>query len=635
MYNVSEEYLTKIKADSRRVYGKIQIDYTDPFLDQSINMTANENANVSYPQQTADSVLEPLGKILSLDGSCNLDGSYILAPYEDLQMGWWGSQLAGVGGVLTSPYPTLTAVFLARPIASLKVVGDSARVEYPVDFTIKLYDSADTLLHTETVTDNSLVIWNKTLATITQVTKMALEITKWSHVGRQCKIIEFFTSIQEIYEGDDILMINLLEEKEVTQGSLPVGNISSNEIDIRLFNKNRKFDAGNSQSPLYQTLKQNRKIKAWLGILNIYNWENILGNTWNDITGTWLDVQFVDSENKEFVPLGTFWSGDWNVPEQDVYAQTTGRDRLELLRKSTYSTSQVFQNTNLFILAENVLEDAGLLAEDYYIDVELQDYIIPYSYFNPQSHREALRVIAEACIGQVYCDREGVIRIEGPSAISNIVETIITDDDYFNKDNPAKWSQVANYITLETQPLKLDVLQEVYKSNEPVNIGVETKTITAFYNNTPAINAVASITGTGTISSETYYAWGANIKVTSSSVGTFELTINAQPLKVLNKNKIIRQDEESIIDMGTLKYTFPDNPLVQTVIIAETIADKLLSSFKNPRRDIVVDWRGNPALLLGNKIKVADDREENEYNITSQNLEYDGTLSGRFLGRRA
>lgn len=283
MYAVSSEYQENIKAQTRRIYGKIQIDYTDPFLDQSINITASENANISYPMQTADNAVKPIGKIASLDGSWVLDGTWVLAPLDTTQMGWWGSQLAGVGGAFVSPYPTLTAAFLARPITKLKVVGDCDREEYPVDFTIKLYNASSTLLYTESVTANALISWSKTLGSaITQVTKMVLEITKWSHEGRQAKIVEFFTSIQEIYEGDDILMINLLEEREVSQGSLPVGNISSNEIDIRLYNKDRKFDAGNTQSPLYQILKQNRRIKAWLGTDDFH--------TWDEYTGTWSEV---------------------------------------------------------------------------------------------------------------------------------------------------------------------------------------------------------------------------------------------------------------------------------------------------------------------------------------------------------
>jgi hypothetical protein len=501
--------------------------------------------------------------------------------------------------------------FLPRPITKLKVVGDSARGEYPMDFTVKLYGAADALLYTETVASNLLISWNKTLNNaITQVVKMVLEITKWSHQGRQCKIVEFFTSIQEVYE-DDVLMINLLEEREVSQGSLPVGNISSNEIDIRLVNNNRKFDAGNTQSPLYQTLKQNRRIKAWLGV----------------------DT----STGKEYVPLGVFWSGDWNVPEQDVYAQTTGRDRLEMLRKSTYSTSQVQINQTLYTLAIGVLDDAGLTEEEYFVDTELQNYLVPYSYFEDQSHREALRKIAEACLGQVYCDRNGVIRIEGPSYLQSQTVPVdtLTGDDYFSKDNPVKWSEVANYIEVETQPLRPDVLQEVYRSNEVVSIAAgETKTVTAYYNNAPCINAAASLSGTGSISSATYYAWGATVKVYSAAAGTFELTINAQPLKILNKDKVVRQDADSIVDMGTLKYTYPGNPLVQTVAIAEIIADRLLAYYKNPRRDVEVDWRGNPAMLLGDRIKVTDKLEQNDYFVIKQELEFNGALNAKLSGRK-
>lgn len=260
-----------MRADERRIHARIEIDYTDPFLDQSIQVQASEQANVSYPKQTADAVSEPFAKIASLDGSWVLDGTYALAPAPDetdrYQMGWWGSQLAQTDGTFVQPYPTLTVTHFARPIHSLRVVGDSKWGEYPVDFKIELFGPDGTLLYTENVVGNTEVAWSKTLASpVLDVVKQVLTITKWSHAGRQVKILEFFTSIQEVYEGDDILLIHLLEEREVSQGSLPVGNISANEIDIRLNNSTRKFDAGNKQSPLYQLLKQNRRIKAWLGL---------------------------------------------------------------------------------------------------------------------------------------------------------------------------------------------------------------------------------------------------------------------------------------------------------------------------------------------------------------------------------
>ena len=272
MYLTSQEFQEKIKQQiDRRIFGKVQIDYTSPFLDQSITVVANENAHVSYPAQTADGLTEPYAKFASLDGTWTLGDGYEPAPGPDearfVQMGWWGDQLAGAGGAFTTPYPTLTMEFFPRPIDSLKVVGDSKREEWPVDFNIRLYDENDTLLHTETVTGNNEVAWSKSLGTmVIGVTKMIIEITRWSHEGRQVKILEFFTSVQETYEDDDIIFIHLLEEREVSHGSLPIGNISSNEVEIHLLNEDGKFDVGNVNSPLHGLLRVNRRIQVWLGV---------------------------------------------------------------------------------------------------------------------------------------------------------------------------------------------------------------------------------------------------------------------------------------------------------------------------------------------------------------------------------
>ena len=156
------------------------------------------------------------------------------------------------------------------------------RAEYPVDFTIKLYDATNTLQHTETVTGNALNTWTTTVSEM-GITKQVLTITKWSAASRQVKIMEFFTSIQEIYYGDDIFAINLLEEREVSNGSLPVGNISSNEIDLKLYNKNGVFDAGNTASSLYGAVKANRKIKPYIGAEINKKWSDYTGLKWSEL----------------------------------------------------------------------------------------------------------------------------------------------------------------------------------------------------------------------------------------------------------------------------------------------------------------------------------------------------------------
>lgn len=646
MYPVTQAFTEQMRADKRRVLGRVQIDFTDPFLDQSIYIEVSEQSNISYPEQVADGISESYARFAALDGAWVLGEDWALAPSPDeaatKQMGWWGMQLADANGYFTQPYPILIITHAERPIHSLRVTGDSKRGEYPTDFLIKLYDAENTLLYTETVTGNMQVAWQKSLSQpVLGVVKQELIITRWSHDGRQVKILEFFTAIQETYEGDDIFYIALLEEREISQGSLPVGNISANEITIRLNNETRKFDASNPNSPLLGLIKPNRRIKAWLGI---------------DNNGT-----------KEWVPLGIFWCSDWEAPEDDIYAQTRGRDRLELLRKSTYSTSQVQINKTLYDLAIAVLQDADLKSDEYWVDTELQEFVVPYAYFEPQSHREALRKISEACLGQVFCDRNGTLRIEGlsyterrieeqlasyflegayPAEITALEVYGIGPDDYFTKNSPSKSNEMANYIEVETQPLKpAAIAEEIYRSNEVINVPANsTKSLTVYYNKIPCIEAIASLEGaTNTVIQEvTYYAWGAGMKLYNPG-GTAEnvtLVINAKPLSVQNKEKAIAKDDISIRENGLIRYTFPGNPLVQTLDVAQKIADKLLQSFKDPRRDVELDWCGNPALELGDIVMIADYQRGREdvrgfYYITRQELEWDGALRAKLEGRRA
>ena len=113
------------------------------------------------------------------------------------------------------------------------------------------------------------------------------------------KIVEFYTAVQEVYEGRDLLSINLLEEQESTGGTLPIGNISSNEIRIRLNNEDRHFDPANEQSPIHNRLKRNRRIRAWLGA------EVVPGEIeWYSLASS--DVRLAGAE-------------------QEYYAETTGR----------------------------------------------------------------------------------------------------------------------------------------------------------------------------------------------------------------------------------------------------------------------------------------------------------------------
>ena len=641
MINTSQNYKEEIQATVRKVCGRVEIDYTDPFLDQSIEVSTNENAIVSYPEQVKDNIHQPYGKIASLDGSWVLDGTWVSAPTTPLegQMGWWGRQLSREDGVFEEPYPTLIVTFHERPIRQLKIIGDINRGEYPVDFIVNMYDENGVLKHTEEIFSNTEVnfIYEYDNA-ITGISKMELILTKWSHSGRQAKIIEFITSIQEVYEGEEIISIDFLEERETSSGSLPIGNISSNEILIKFANTNKKFDVNNSASPLYQLLKQNRRIRAWIGV------------------------------EGELIPLGKFWSSDWDLPEHAQYASVRGNDRLQLLSKTTYSTSVLKQNVSLYELAIDVLSDAGLSIEEYNISDDLHNYIIPYAYFPPLTHRDALQQIAAACLGQVYCDRYGVIRIEAladapqPSIpelsvndelilfqedLNNTInfelidgdlyltsEQMLTKDNYFTKNSPVEWSQIANIVEMEITTKALDISQEIFNAELGTLRSGEIKEFQITYDKFPATD-VSILSCSIDVISAKFYCWGAVITCQNNEPDETIVTIVLQgkPLIDGQTQKIIRQDQASILDNGPISYTIAKNPFFQSVEFGELLCDKLLAYYKNPQKFVDIVWRGDPSWELGDVVIVADDYSISASTIISQEYEFDGALRCRIKGR--
>ena len=451
MITTTAAYRTAVKAVSRKWHGRVEITWTDPTIDTTIQCSTNDlnymhthtgYASVDPPPVTLYRTLQhaadlknDIPYIYGLLGRNHADPLFLLDGTRHLfpgttataalyTTGWYGATPCGdnkkwdygtsTTTTSTTPMPwpplavnpILTQTFAARPMYNLIVCGDNKRLEYPESFIVRVYAlRADVVpIYTTTVTDGAGTGWTRSLVNATDATavlwehdifndinsceRVELEIVKWSKANSVVKIAEFYTSITEIYEDDEIVSMNLKEESLVADGTLPVGNISANELDLKLQNVTDQYFVGNTDSPIHTVIKRNRKIKAWIGLE-------------------------LPSGTTEWIPLGIFWSGDWKADELGTVASTTARDRMELLRKDEFEVSDVYENETLYDLAEHVLSDAKTKQADlqYVIDAALADITLPYAWFVKTSYFECIREIAEACQGYAYVDRYGVLRI--------------------------------------------------------------------------------------------------------------------------------------------------------------------------------------------------------------------------------
>lgn len=646
MIATSAAYKEAVLAPNRQVLCRIIADFTDPTQDESVTITASEEANVSWRAQVADNLTTPAAPWASLDGAWVLDGTFRLAPHDqesaDLyQVGWWGSQLAGAGGAFAAPYPTLTMTFSTRNVSRLQVAGDSARGEYPVDFEIRLYDAVGTLLHTETVTGNTQVAWSKVLAApVVNVAKLELVITRWSHVGRQAKILELFSIIQETYEGDRIRQFGLVEERETDTGTLPVGNIAAAEMVLVLDNTDHRFDPGNIASPLFGWIRQGVRFRPYLGV-------RLADNT------------------IEWIPMGVSWAVDWDIQEgggEAAYARVVARDMLDRLRRTEYRSSTVMTNATLAQVAEAILADAGLEPDTYVIDASLGSVTVPYAWFGPSTHREALRQVAEAGLVQCYVDRHGRIRLatdpstgtvaaaaywlQGapyPAEVTGIPDAYgIGPSSYFTKRHPT--GRMANEIIIGVQPYAPKAAaEEVYRSKDPIAVPAGgSATALAEYQKAPVINATASLETPPagvTITAQTHYSWYSQVTIsnTNATAAQVTLVITGTVLESRSEERARAADEASIKLHGRQGYELSGNALIQSSARAQAIADALLAAYATPRRDVEVEWRGDPALELGDVITLPEDRKgvtRGFYVVVRQEFRWAGALRVTTSGRR-
>ena len=411
MFTVSEDFTDKISAGKRKVVGMVKVYWTDPyFLKDSINysISCNDVLEGALLQQVLDDSSISTRKWWQLDETTSFEAeiypapsTIIMAMAEKARFGWWGKASSQDDGSF-SVSPKITIQHLtAKTVFDVLVTGDDAYEEFPVDFKVILYSDEGT--YTFNVVDNQLASWRGSVPETIKsqagtpghfdfraVTKMELEISKWSKAGSAVKIVSFTAINETIFNSDDIVSMSLLEELEVTNGGLPIGTASANEIDITFNNIEDKFYSGNPGSELKNVLLPNRKIKPYIG------------------------TQLADNVF-EYIPLGEYWSMGWNATESSSDITVTARDRMELLRQTKYLGCAIRRDISFYDLAESVLEEArGMMPDvEYEIDENLKTINIPVAYLTVSTFMGALTTIVEACLGHVYIDRKGVIQVCG------------------------------------------------------------------------------------------------------------------------------------------------------------------------------------------------------------------------------
>lgn len=255
---------------------------------------------------------------------------------------------------------------------------------------------------------------------------------------------------------------------------------------------------------------------------------------------------------------------------------------------------------------------------------------------------------------------------------------LINQDNYFDMVQPAKSEELLNSVEVAHYPLQQqDFNDEYYKTMEAIPIPyLSTIDIECVYSEPPCLNPAATAYETNsegeityddttglisndtlTVNTITYYAWGVVLNVTNNNAqatttSTTSTTLNPEkaegycvvvvtaiPLKSQGLEGYTAKDTSSILENGVLKYSYPKNHLIQHRENAVDIATTLLATYVIPRKDISLDWRGDPSLELTDEVDVPEYNKngiytEGTFSIFKQIIKYDGTLKAKLEGRK-
>ncbi|ATP40694.1 hypothetical protein CSE16_11900 [Solibacillus sp. R5-41] len=378
MIEVSRDFKQAVYAPIRKTAAKVIFEILDNAAYADAVISANSEAKISKKGQLVNKVRNMTHKYATFEQDYfKLDGSFRIPPppgEDDSELGWWSGDLCGADGVFAVPQVVTFTFDEPHDSMGLTIHFDALTNEHATDFDIIAYSAGDTLIASETVRGNNanVYVWVRGLDAYE---KIEIIIRKWAKPFRRARIVEIDFGVFQVYEGDKLIKVNLIEQMNVVGDTLP-----ANEIKFTIDNSDKNFNILNPIG-FYRFLKERQELTMGIGIE-------------------------IEENVFEYVTTKGYYLTDWQSDEGALTTTFTARNIFELLEKE-YLQSGAFEK--LYDLAEDILIKAGVTY--FKIDEKLKE-IPTKGFLEKITFRKALQCIGIASKSAIYQNRDGVLIIK-------------------------------------------------------------------------------------------------------------------------------------------------------------------------------------------------------------------------------
>lgn len=578
---VTELVKNAFKTSPAEIHLRVLVDWLT-YGETTGTVTANEFNSTYFSKDTVKNGLNFIRfKPFVLSDSLRLDNNtrILSTKYEN---GWMGKTRSDGSGGFSSAEVISMIYDSAHPCTSITI--SASKYNKLIDFSLYYRNEANTawiLCNDYTSIDKVDTVYD--FAAETNIKGWKLEITKIEKSNMFCQVAEVQIGFRDDVSED---VIDLQVEEALTykdsQSSISIGNLVAKSLNFSLQNVNQYYNYFNSASKVYEYLKPNRPIHVEIGVLTA-------------------------PEQIEYLTYGTFYLRDIDATS-GMIANFYAVDRMFFLNSKDFTSSTVYENYTISDLVKELVEDFGISASEYEIDVTTEQ--IPYGYFTPAKYASGLKLLSIAEGGVAFFDRDNKFIFKKRNwADGGVVETL--NDTVILKGSPSSplaAGNMRNNITIKATPLTPASTENIFTLHEPITIPAgESKTLPCYFNKQPCVSvANASFTGGAHITktAEVKYSYGSFITFANSG-GADEtvtvLTIDGKPLLSEGSMVAVAKDDNLITLYGESAYTI-ENEFIQKLTYAQELADDLLEEMKLPDAEIEFEIIGMPWLQLGDII---------------------------------
>jgi len=415
-----------------------------------------------------------------------------------------------------------------------------------------------------------------------------------------------------VLNGDEVIAISMLEEAKSDE-QVAAGFVTSNEMRLVMENSDRRFSPVNKASPYYDKIRPAVKIKPYLGIV-------------------------LPDDSVEELPLGVFWTDDWQAPAGSLEATAVCYDRLYDLMAQDVPMLPVMPNTTIGEMFARLFRALGLEDEEFMIGPRL-DIPVRLGWFPRGKVGQALNLLSVAGSCSVVANRVGVIEVRSTFGLGLPTVSWTDNDMVISTHNPQKYREVFSCVSIEYAIPYVDESDEVLRINRFELPNGVTRFDNVAFRQSPVAN-VESVEIIGTteayINDFEYGATSMNLEIVNpDEAHEVEIRVTGRPVGV-NESVLSLEDPEAVAEFGK-KTLEIENFLIQSRRLARTYARAFVEYVKNPRTTFDIESRGDPSIGVNDYVQIVNPSDKIDTAVVVRpmriNLDFDGALRARIDAR--